>query len=166
MTPLETLIRGMIANEGPMPLDRYMGLCLGHSSHGYYMGRDPFGAEGDFITAPEVSQIFGELIGVWCTAAWAAMGAPAIFNLVELGPGRGTLMADILRVIAKAVPQCAAAVSVHLVEMSPMLRDLQLQRLGNAVTWHERLGDVPAGPMILVANEFFDAIPDSPVRAP
>ena len=127
MTPLEKMIREMIAADGPMGLDRYMGLCLAHPEHGYYMGRDPFGARGDFLTAPEVSQVFGELIGVWCISAWAAMGQPSAFNLVELGPGRGTLMADVLRAIG-ALPQMAAAAQVHLVEASPALRAVQRAR--------------------------------------
>ena len=94
---MENLIRETIAAEGPMRLDRYMGLCLGHPQHGYYMARDPFGEGGDFVTAPEISQVFGELVGVWCASAWQTMGTPGAFNLVELGPGRGTLMADILQ---------------------------------------------------------------------
>ena len=159
MTPLETMIREMIAADGPMGLDRYMGLCLAHPAHGYYMDRDPFGARGDFLTAPEISQVFGELIGVWCIAAWAAMGQPPAFNLVELGPGRGTLMADLLRAARKAVPAFADAAAIHLVEMSPMLRKLQAKALGKDVSWHDRLEDVPEGPMVLIANEFFDAIP-------
>ena len=159
MTPLERIIRDMIAADGPMGLDRYMALCLGHPEHGYYMGRDPFGAGGDFITAPEISQVFGELIGVWCVAAWTAMGSPGTFRLVELGPGRGTLMADILRAAVKASPGFAAAARVHLVETSPALRARQRKALGEGVTWHDRFEDVPDGPMILVANEFFDALP-------
>ena len=160
MTPLEKLIAAIIADEGPMRLDRYMGLCLGHPEHGYYMSRDPFGARGDFITAPEISQIFGELIGVWCMAAWQAMGAPAAFNLVELGPGRGTLMADMLRAAAKAMPDFAAsAAALHLVETSPVLRALQKKTLGEKVRWHDSIEAVPEGPVIAVANEFFDALP-------
>ena len=157
MTPLEKLIREAIASEGPMRLDRYMGLALGHPQHGYYMWRDPFGARGDFVTAPEVSQAFGELIGVWCAAAWQAMGAPPSFNLVELGPGRGTLMADVLRA-ARVMPGFLAAAKIRLVEMSPVLRAKQMDVLG-AAAWHDRFEQVPEGPMILVANEFFDAIP-------
>lgn len=149
----------MIAAEGPIGLDRYMALCLGHPQHGYYMGRDPFGARGDFVTSPEISQVFGELIGVWAIGAWAAMGSPASFNMIELGPGRGTLMSDLLRAAAKAVPAFGQAAKVHLVEMSPVLRGLQQKTLGSAVQWHARIEDVPEGPGIIIANEFFDAIP-------
>lgn len=159
MTPLEKIIRGLIAAEGPMRLDRYMGLCLGHPLHGYYMTGDPLGERGDFITAPEVSQVFGELIGVWCIAAWAAMGQPASFNLIELGPGRGTLMSDLLRAARRASPDFARSASMRMVETSPMLRDRQMAILCGQATWHERIEDVPDGPTILVANEFFDAIP-------
>lgn len=158
MTPLESLIRGIVASEGPMRLDRFMSLALGHPQHGYYMKRDPFGETGDFITAPEVSQVFGELVGVWCAAVWQQMGSPPSFNLVELGPGRGTLMSDVLRA-AKVLPGFAAAARVHLVEMSPTLRAVQRQRLGGDVAWHGSFDDVPDGPTIVVANEFFDAIP-------
>ena len=158
MTPLEKILAEMIAAEGPMALDHYMALCLGHPVHGYYMKHDPFGARGDFITSPEISQIFGELIGVWCAAAWDAMGKPSQFNLVELGPGRGTLMADILKA-AKVMPGFREAARIHLVEMSPTLRKLQKEKLSADVTWHESLAGVPEGPMLLVANEFFDAIP-------
>lgn len=159
MTPLERLIAELIAAEGPMRIDRFMALCLGHPQHGYYITRDPLGERGDFVTAPEVSQTFGELVGVWAVGAWAAMGQPAAFSLVELGPGRGTLMADVLRTVRKAAPAVAAAARVHLVETSPVLRARQRAALGEAITWHDRLEDVPAGPMILLANEFFDAIP-------
>lgn len=158
MTPLGKILAEIIAAEGPMPLDRYMSLCLGHPIHGYYMNRDPFGERGDFITAPEISQIFGELIGVWCAAAWDAMGKPGNFNLVELGPGRGTLMTDILRA-AKVMPGFREAARIHLVEMSPVLRKLQKDKLGTEAIWHNSLFAVPDGPMFLVANEFFDAIP-------
>ncbi len=142
-----------------MRIDRYMALCLGHPQHGYYITRDPLGEKGDFVTAPEVSQVFGELIGIWTVAQWGAMEQPERIHLVELGPGRGTLMADVLRTLARAAPALAAAVQVHLVETSPVLRQKQSQALGEGVTWHARLEDVPEGPMILLANEFFDAIP-------
>jgi NADH dehydrogenase [ubiquinone] 1 alpha subcomplex assembly factor 7 len=157
MTPLEEAIRGLIEIDGPMRLDRYMALVLGHPHYGYYMTRDPFGAAGDFITAPEVSQVFGELIGIWCAAAFEAMVGPRAVNLVELGPGRGTLMADILRA-AKVLPGFLEAASVHFVETSPSLRARQKEKITTA-SWHDSIDQVPEGPMILVANEFFDAIP-------
>lgn len=150
----------MIAAEGPIGVDRYMDLCLGHARHGYYMRHDPFGRAGDFTTAPEVSQMFGELIGVWCAAAWQAMDSPGPFHLVELGPGRGTLMADLLRA-ARVVPAFVKAARVALVETSPVLRQSQEKALsgsGAPVQWHSGLDDVPPGPTILVANEFLDAL--------
>jgi SAM-dependent MidA family methyltransferase len=159
MTPLETELRTLIATDGPIPVDRYMALALGHPRHGYYMTRDPLGAAGDFVTAPEISQIFGELIGIWVAATWQAMGRPAPVRLVELGPGRGTLMADILR-SAESMAGLRAALDVHLVETSPYLDALQQERLGAAIpTWHRSLASVPSGPTIVVANEFLDALP-------
>jgi SAM-dependent MidA family methyltransferase len=161
MTPLEAEIRRIIAIDGPIPVDRYMELCLGHPQHGYYVTRDPFGAQGDFITAPEVSQMFGELIGAWVAAVWQQMGAPGHVNLVELGPGRGTLMADALRA-ATGMPDFLAAVSVHLVETSPVLRAAQEKTLASAVVpiaWHHGIEEVPEGPAISIANEFVDALP-------
>jgi len=161
VTPLGKLIVGMIAADGPMPVDRFMGLALGHPEHGYYMGRDPFGRAGDFITAPEVSQMFGELIGIWCAAGWQMMDAPAEWNLIELGPGRGTLMADALRACS-VMPGLREGMTVHLVEMSPELRKMQgetLKRAGVEPVWHDRLEDVPDAPSLIIANEFFDALP-------
>ena len=158
MTPLENVIIGIIEAEGPLPLDRYMGFCLGHPLYGYYVSRDPFGAAGDFTTAPEISQVFGEMIGVWCITAWQAMGSPDQFALVELGPGRGTLMADILRA-AKSAPEFLAAVQVHLVEISPVLRAVQAEKLANTAIWHEDVGGLPEIATIVIANEFFDALP-------
>lgn len=157
MTKLEEIIVAMIEAEGPMPLDRYMALCLGHPQFGYYMTRDPFGAVGDFTTAPEISQVFGELIGVWLLNSWAALGSPKKFALVELGPGRGTLMADILRAV-KAVPEFAKSAEVHLVETSPVLRMFQREKLGE-VTWHDTIETLPALSCFIIANEFFDALP-------
>ncbi|MGE3875537.1 MAG: class I SAM-dependent methyltransferase [Parvibaculaceae bacterium] len=157
-TPLESLIVAMIREDGPMPLDRYMALCLGHPLHGYYMSRDPFGPDGDFITAPEISQIFGELVGIWCAAAFQALGAPRQFNLIELGPGRGTLMSDMLRA-ARVMPGFREAAQIHLVETSPTLRKLQARKLGDTAAWHETIDGVPDGPSITIANEFFDALP-------
>ncbi len=159
---LELEIRRRIALNGPLNLARYMSLCLVHEEHGYYMKKDPLGVLGDFTTAPEISQMFGELIGLWCAGIWQSMGAPANMHLVELGPGRGTLMADALRAIRRALPQFMAAINVHLVETSPVLREKQADALrlsGIVPHWHERVGDVPPGPVIFIANEFFDALP-------
>jgi len=157
-TPLRDILIRMIRDEGPMPLDRYMRLCLGHPEHGYYMSRDPLGESGDFITAPEVSQLFGELIGIWCASAFELMHSPPAVNLIELGPGRGTLMSDIVRAAAVS-PAFASAVRVHFVETSPALRRVQSQNLKVPVTWHVDLHSLPQGPSLIVANEFFDAIP-------
>jgi SAM-dependent MidA family methyltransferase len=161
MTPLERDIRATIETEGPIPVAHYMRLCLAHPHHGYYVTRDPFGQKGDFVTAPEVSQMFGELIGAWAATVWRQMGAPKV-QLVELGPGRGTLMADALRA-AKALPEFRAALSVHLVEISPALRDLQERTLAGEmdVQWHDTVQDIPNGPAIFIANEFIDALPVS-----
>ncbi len=167
MTPLEKIIREIIAGEGPMPLDRYMALCLGHPSYGYYMTRDPFGRAGDFTTAPEISQVFGELIGIWAAQAWQLMGAPGKFSLIELGPGRGTLMKDVLRATAK-IPGFHQAVEVHLVETSPVLQEAQSKSIplpqageesGAELHWHTMHTSLTAQPSIIIANEFFDAIP-------
>jgi len=159
--PLETEIRRRIEVAGPMPVGQYMSLCLSHPEHGYYMTRDPIGRSGDFTTAPEISQMFGELIGLWAAAAWQSMGAPGFVHLVELGPGRGTLMRDALRA-AQVVSDFHAAVAVHLVEVSPVLARRQrelLNGLGVPVEWHQSLQEVPDGPLIVIANEFFDALP-------
>ncbi|MGU3362243.1 class I SAM-dependent methyltransferase [Methylobacterium sp. M6A4_1b] len=156
--PLLAEIRDEILASGPIGLDRYMGLCLAHPVHGYYRTRDPLGPAGDFVTAPEISQMFGELIGIWIAATWAAMDAPAELALVELGPGRGTLMQDALRALARAAPDLRPA--LHLVETSPVLRAEQAARLSDAApTWHDSIATLPHGPTLVVANEFFDALP-------
>jgi SAM-dependent MidA family methyltransferase len=131
--------------------------CLMHPDHGYYATRDPFGAAGDFTTAPEISQMFGELIGLSLAQTWMDQGQPEQITLAELGPGRGTLMADALRA-TKAVPGFHDALSVHLVETSPTLRAEQARLVPNA-TWHERVDTLPDAPLFLIANEFFDALP-------
>ena len=160
-SPLETEIRRRIAAAGPMPVSEYMALCLFDPDHGYYTTRDPFGSRGDFITAPEVSQMFGELIGLWASAVWKQMGTPENVRLIELGPGRGTMMKDLLRAV-QIVPDFRSAIVVHLVEVSPILRAQQENNLGDAgipVFWHTAAADVPKGPAIIFANEFFDALP-------
>ena len=158
--PLLPILRRHIAETGPLTVAAYMALALGHPKHGYYATRDPFGARGDFTTAPEISQLFGEALAVWCALNWEAMGRPAPVNLVELGPGRGTLMADVTRTLARIAPDLAATARVHLVETSPTLRAKQRAALAERnVDWHETFSSVPTGPMILLANEFFDALP-------
>ena len=160
-SPLETEIRRLIAIAGPMPVADYMRLCLTHPKYGYYVTRDPLGAGGDFVTAPEISQMFGELIGVWLASVWRLMGAPEDVRVIELGPGRGTLIIDALRA-AKVAEGFRAAVVLHLVEISTALRRFQEQRLddiGVPTLWHAKLEDVPGGPSIIVANEFLDALP-------
>src|SRR5512140_3264385 len=148
ISPLEIEIRRRIAAAGPMPVGEYMALCLGDSTHGYYMTRDPLGARGDFITAPDISQMFGELIGLWMAAVWQQMGASDRIGIVELGPGRGTLMNDALRAV-QVVPGFRDALTLHLVEISPVLRAQQERTLAAfPVTWHATLKDVPKGPAI------------------
>jgi SAM-dependent MidA family methyltransferase len=144
-----------LRDNGPISIADYMDEVAGF----YYAHRDPFGAAGDFTTAPEISQVFGELIGLWCADLWTRLGAPDPVLLVELGPGRGTLMADALRA-ARRVPGFAAAARLHLVERSPRLRALQAERLAaHAPQFHAAVVSLPAGPMLLIANEFFDALP-------
>ncbi|WP_121630623.1 class I SAM-dependent methyltransferase [Tropicibacter alexandrii] len=157
MTALADIITAQIKATGPMPLAEYMTLCLSHPQHGYYITRDPLGAAGDFTTAPEISQMFGELIGLSLAQAWLDQGAPFRFALAELGPGRGTLMADILRATA-GVPGFHDAAQVHLVETSPVLRDAQAHRVPGAI-WQDSVETLPDLPLYLVANEFFDALP-------
>lgn len=158
---LETLIKDRIRKNGPITVADYMSICLSHPELGYYMRRDPIGALGDFITAPEISQIFGELIGLWLARQWDVLGKPRC-ALVELGPGRGTLMSDALRA-TKKIPGFGETVSVHLVETSPVLKQKQWAALANKHThihWHESIAELPKDlPWLLVANEFFDALP-------
>ncbi len=159
MTPLHDIIAARIREGGPMPVAEYMALCLSHPEHGYYITRDPLGKAGDFTTAPEISQIFGEMIGLWLAQAWMDRGSPAPFVLAELGPGRGTLMADILRAAAR-VEGFAEAADVWLVEISPALRRKQWESLGaHQPRWADDIDGLPEGPLFLVANEFFDALP-------
>jgi len=160
-TPLAASLRMRISREGPISVHDYMQACLADSQAGYYATRQPIGREGDFVTAAEISQVFGELIGVWTATVWQAMGAPASVVVAELGPGRGTLMADALRVF-KAVPRLLDSVCIALVETSPVLRETQSETLRESLAplqWYERIEDVPQGPLILIANEFIDALP-------
>jgi SAM-dependent MidA family methyltransferase len=150
-----------IARDGPLPLDVFMHACLADPTAGYWSKRDTIGAAGDFITAPEISQVFGELIGVWAASAWRTLAARPRLRLVELGPGRGTLMRDLLRA-AQAAPDFLAAIDVHLVERSRPLREAQRTMLAAApaeVRWYDDLAEVPSGAAIIIANEFLDALP-------
>ena len=159
MTPLGALLIRRIAQTGPITLADYMAECLMHPTLGYYSTRDPFGAAGDFTTAPEISQMFGEVLGLALAQAWLDQGAPAAFTLAELGPGRGTLMADVLRA-TRAVPGFHAAARVVLVETSAHLRARQRQALqDHPAQWLDNAHDLPDAPLFLLANEFFDALP-------
>jgi SAM-dependent MidA family methyltransferase len=161
MNALHAKIAAQIAADGPMPVSTFMAQCLLDPAYGYYTQSAPFGTKGDFITAPEISQMFGELIGIWALNTWQQMQCPSPFALVEAGPGRGTLMADLLRATAnhKGFYQ---ALTVHLVEASPKLADQQRQKLAqheDKITWHKSLDTLPAMPLIAIANELLDALP-------
>jgi SAM-dependent MidA family methyltransferase len=156
---LRDILISQIAADGPMRLDAYISACLLHPDHGYYTTRTPFGAAGDFITAPEISQMFGELIGLSLAQAWIDQGAPTPFTLAELGPGRGTLMADVLRACAQ-VPKFIDAAQITLLEASPALRAVQAETLvGHDPSWINDIAELPDQPTFLIANEFFDALP-------
>ncbi|MEA3057430.1 MAG: hypothetical protein QOF34_245 [Sphingomonadales bacterium] len=150
MTPFERALRERIRADGPITVEAYMHACNAY----YYATRDPLGAAGDFTTAPEISQMFGEMVGAALADCWKRAGAPADAIYAELGPGRGTLAADALRVMARA----GFGGEVHLVETSPVLREMQAQAVPNA-HWHEAIDELPDAPMLLVANEFLDALP-------
>jgi NADH dehydrogenase [ubiquinone] 1 alpha subcomplex assembly factor 7 len=156
----QRLVR-LIEATGPITLAQYMHVCMADPRHGYYATREAIGAAGDFITAPQVSQMFGELVGIWCAAAWQAMGAPERFVLAEAGPGLGTLMDDALRA-TRAVPGFRDAALVQFIETSPAMIAAQRARLshhGAQIEWKSRVEDLADGPLILVANEFLDVLP-------
>lgn len=157
---LPDLLKARIAAEGALPLETYWNLCLFHPDHGYYRKKDPLGQAGDFVTAPEISQMFGEMIGVWCVSAWRAMGKPPRFHLAECGPGRGTLMADLLRAVKKDV-EFLAALRLHMIEINPVLRKKQREALEKyAPAFHDHLSLVPDdAPAIVIGNEFLDTFP-------
>jgi SAM-dependent MidA family methyltransferase len=163
VTPLGRRIADLIGALGPIPVSEYMALCLSDPTHGYYTTRQPFGASGDFVTAPEISQMFGELVGVWLLAAWQALGRPERPLIAEIGPGRGTLMRDIARTLGKIGPELRRQARFHLIETSDRLARTQaatLRSAGGRFDWHEHVGDLPAdGPLLIVGNEIFDAIP-------
>jgi NADH dehydrogenase [ubiquinone] 1 alpha subcomplex assembly factor 7 len=152
---LAEALKERIRRDGPISVADYMETC----ANAYYAKGEVFGAGGDFITAPEISQAFGEIVGLWSAVTWQALGAPKTFRLVECGPGRGTLMADAMRAAARA-PGFTDAARIHLVERSPKLREKQREALKGALaTWHDDIEEVPAGVAIIIANEFLDALP-------
>jgi SAM-dependent MidA family methyltransferase len=163
MTPLKARIVDLIEALGPIPVSEYMALCLSDPRHGYYMTRDPLGRDGDFTTAPEISQMFGELVGAWIAETWIGLGSPGQLTICEIGPGRGTLIKDIVRTLWRVTPALCEATRFKLVEISPKLQWAQattLKGTGGTFDWHFAIDDLPAGqPLIIVGNEFFDAIP-------
>ncbi len=161
MSELGESIKALIEREGALTLERFMAVALSDPDFGYYQVNNPLGAEGDFTTAPEISQMFGELLGLWAAEVWAIMGRPNPVRFIELGPGRGTMMSDALRA-ARVTPEFRAALDVWLVETSPMLAEIQRDTLltcGASVTWAPDIADVPEGPAIVIGNEFLDALP-------
>lgn len=155
--PLKEILLEQIATSGPITFADYMAQCLMHPEHGYYQQEQVFGQDGDFVTAPEISQMFGEMVGLWLADRWIKMGKPSPVHLIEFGPGRGTLMADILRAISP-VEGFTDAAKIHFIETSKQLRALQKEKVPNA-KWHETAASLPEGPSLIVANEFFDALP-------
>lgn len=161
-TALGQKIKALIRASGPVSVTDYFALCLADPEHGYYKTREPFGRGGDFVTAPEVSQLFGEMIGIFMVHAWQRHGEPDAVRLAEIGPGRGTMMLDMLRVIARLAPKLSENLSTHLVETSPRLQEIQRETLaehGARIHWHQSFDELPAGFTLLAANELFDAIP-------
>lgn len=160
MNLLEERLRMVIEADGPIPLDRYMQQALTDPECGYYTRLDDIGAQGDFITAPEISQMFGELMGLWIADMWMRMGSPAGAVVAELGPGKGTLMADAMRAIQRAAPEMLVGCQLWLVEASPRLREMQGERLqAYSPNWAETVEDLPEKPLLVIANEFLDALP-------
>lgn len=158
MTKLQAFLQAEIEAHGPLDIARYMELCLSHPKFGYYMTRDPLGSAGDFTTAPEISQLFGEMVGLWLAQVWMDQGAPAQVHLVEFGPGRGTLMRDILNT-ARRIRGFSEALEVWLIETSPVLRDAQSDSLQTNARWIDGIAEVPSGPILAIGNEFLDALP-------
>ena len=161
-TPLAEKMKAIIRANGPISVTDYFALCLADPEFGYYKTREPFGRHGDFVTAPEISQLFGEMVAVFMIHAWQQHGQPGTVNLVEIGPGRGTMMADMLRVIRRVAPAFFDGLSVHLVETSERLRGVQritLEAFSTKVSWHDDFEAVPEGFTLITANELFDAVP-------
>ena len=163
MAALKSKLVDLIEALGPIGVDAYMAHCLFDPKFGYYMTRDPFGAAGDFTTAPEISQMFGELIGAWLVTAWRRLGRPASPIIAEIGPGRGTLARDIARTLDRLEPELRLQASFKLIEISPKLALAQatnLKGVGGTFDWLSGIGELPAQrPLLIVGNELFDAVP-------
>lgn len=162
MTALKDRLVRLVSAAGPISVADYMATCLFDPQHGYYTTREPFGAQGDFTTAPEISQMFGELVAVWLVTEWRSAGRPADSTIAEIGPGRGTMMKDMARTILRLAPKLAAGARFALVETSPRLRDVQRATLADSQLrheWHESVSGLGDGPLFIVGNELFDALP-------
>lgn len=162
MSALKSRLRRLIEAAGPISVADYMSACLFDPIDGYYTTREPFGIKGDFTTAPEISQMFGELIAVWAYSAWVASGRPMPMTLAEIGPGRGTLMADMLRTLDHLDPGFITRARIAMVEASPRLAEIQKTKFtkGRAQpTWFSELSELPRLPLIIIGNELFDALP-------
>lgn len=159
MNQLQDKLKRIIELSGPISLAEYMHICMADPKHGYYQNKKAIGLEGDFVTSPEISQIFGEMLGIWCIDIWQKIGSPSNFNLVELGPGKGTLMSDLLRT-AKIVPEFLKATNITLVETSPIMRAAQENSLaGFEISWLDDVNNLSALPTIYISNEFLDVLP-------
>ncbi len=162
MSRLKERIAALIEATGPISVAEYMATCLFDPEHGYYTTREPFGLDGDFTTAPEISQMFGELVAVWLYETWQALGRPMPVTLAEIGPGRGTLMKDMLRTFKRLDPAFMKTAGFAMIETSPRLQDVQKATLSGAnvpIAWHGTLATLPHAPLLIVGNELFDAIP-------
>lgn len=162
MNPLREKIAGLIRAAGPISVGEYMSICLFDPDDGYYTTHEPFGPHGDFVTAPEISQMFGELIAVWLVQVWQAQGKPLPATVAEIGPGRGTLMKDVTRTILRLAPDLGSAAGFALVEASPRLTAIQQETLrdgGLSFTWHVTVDTLPDTALFIVGNELFDALP-------
>lgn len=159
-TPLKSRMIKHIKTSGSLPLAEYMHWCMADPKDGYYANQEAIGSNGDFITAPEISQMFGEMIGIWAVETWEKLGKPSPFNLVELGPGKGTLMQDLLR-IGNAIPEFLDAAQVRMIETSEKLIEAQKATLSDyeIITWHKSIKDLPNQPTLIIANEFLDVLP-------
>lgn len=158
---LSSHIKNIISHTGPISISEFMQLALSHPLYGYYQAKEPFGTKGDFTTSPEISQMFGEMIGAWSAHIWQQMGCLQDVVIVEMGPGRGTLMADFLRSTAK-IPGFHNSISIAMVETSKRLQELQRNNIGNMhprISWYEDVKSLPQKPIIVIANELFDALP-------